>query len=292
MHETTKRKRSLVDYYELKSEEVEDFSKQLFEITNGHPRTLLAAFRDSSKKSSLLSYDTSSSINWVSIRKHAIQYKSEIRELLENYPGGTFDLSKCKAQGENKEKMVSYDIIANNAFISWSGKLEEANLFAPPTVIDFLLRSVYPLRDYLTKILTLQVSVDYPLVFEWMFIKRFIELFSGGEWTPKTLLPSFFDTPLFGNAVFNLKGEIISSPKITDRGSVAAQLDSKTAHPSMWSTLIAQLIYDDSICLKPLPKSASSDALFFANMDNAKKLTLGLAVKNYKTTKFSLSNLD
>jgi len=52
MHETTKSKRSLVDYYGLKSEEVEDFAKQLYEITNGHPRSLLEAFCESPKKSS------------------------------------------------------------------------------------------------------------------------------------------------------------------------------------------------------------------------------------------------
>jgi hypothetical protein len=84
-------------------------------------------------------------------------------------------------------------------------------------------------------------------------------------------------------------------PKITDAGKKSVYLDDETAHPCEWSNLIKQLDKLGDICLKPYPKSSSSDCLLFSrakDKNDTVRVTVGLAVKNYKKAKFSDENLD
>jgi len=84
-------------------------------------------------------------------------------------------------------------------------------------------------------------------------------------------------------------------PKVTSNGSLLPSLDSATAHQDSWSVLMELIDKLGPVCLKPLSKSASSDAFLVGDAKQGTesvKLTLGLAVKNYGSTEFSSPHLS
>ncbi len=94
--------------------------------------------------------------------------------------------------GSISKSTVTHDIIANNMYILWSGELNQAYLTAPTFIQDFFLQNFYPLQQYLAEISNIKnASIDYANVLEWLFFKRFQELFKI-QGTAADKLPSFF----------------------------------------------------------------------------------------------------
>ena len=108
-------------------------------------------------------------------------------------------------------------------------------------------------------------------------------------------MPAFFDTPIFGNCddiAFSMCTRPI--PKITASGSCSSDLDSATAKPDSWGALLEKIDALGDVCLKPLPKSASSDGFLITKpvfRGKPVKVLCGLAVKNYKAKQFSTDHL-
>jgi hypothetical protein len=125
------------------------------------------------------------------------------------------------------------------------------------------------------------VSVNYPNALEWLFLKRFQELFAHPQ-RPRDIHPSFFDTPVFGSCdgvSFSDITQIV--PKISENGDRAPNLDSPTAQPSKWNKLLSLIDPLGRICLKPRDKSSSSEAYLITDakfMGGRYKLTVGLCV--------------
>ena len=93
----------------------------------------------------------------------------------------------------------------------------KAKLYTHPFVKTILENFVLPFKEYLGYVGNVsRVSVDYPNVFEWMFLKRFQELFSSHQ-QPSKIHPLFFDTPVFGS-LSGLSFSIVTRqiPKITN----------------------------------------------------------------------------
>lgn len=194
------------------------------------------------------------------------------------------------------KKELTYAIIANNSFISWEGTIVNAKLYTHPFIKSFLENILLPLQDYLKQVGNAsRVSLDYPTVFEWMFLKRFQEIFSKNQ-QPSKVQPLFFNTPVFGSLcglAFSSTTRLI--PKITKNGNQTADLDSETAHPNNWQSLIRQIDELSDVCLKPRSKSASSDAFLISEATSKNemvKVTVGLAVKNFNSAKFTTTHLE
>jgi hypothetical protein len=188
-------------------------------------------------------------------------------------------------------KILTYDIIANESFISWEGTVQVARLYTHPFVKSILENFLLPFKEYLGYVGNVSsVSLDNPNVFEWMVLKRFQELFVTAQ-NPKDVLPLFFDTAVFGSLCeLSFSSKIRHIPKITKKGKRPADLDSETARPDDWHTLMSQVDKLPNICLKPRSKSASSDALLIAGANSKKgrvTVTVGLAVKNFGKTTFT-----
>ena len=84
------------------------------------------------------------------------------------------------------KKSITYDIIANNSFISWEGTVLNAQLYTHPFVKSILENFLLPFKEYLGYLGNVcRVSLDYPNVFEWMFLKRFQEI-------PTRIVPDYY----------------------------------------------------------------------------------------------------
>ena len=113
---------------------------------------------------------------------------------------------------------------------------------------------------------------------------------------PKNIHPLFFSTKVFGSLCeLSFSSVTQQIPKITKTGKRPADLDSETAHPEDWPTLMTLVDELSDICLKPCSKSASSDAFLIAGAKLKKelvKVTVGLAVKNFHSKKISSKDLE
>ena len=198
--------------------------------------------------------------------------------------------SETDAGGRN----IFHDRIASQAFISWEGTVENAQLYTHPFVNNVLKNYLCPLKEYLEYVGNVsRVSLDYPSVFEWICLKRFQEIFSTPQ-QPNLILPLFFQTEIFGNLCgLSFSNENRHIPKITSRGS-GLNLKDGTCNPDNWHVLMQRIDDLGSICLKPAAKSASSDAFLISGAELNKKsykVTVGLAVKNYGKTELNHDNM-
>ncbi|KAI8819272.1 hypothetical protein BJ741DRAFT_585176 [Chytriomyces cf. hyalinus JEL632] len=281
---------------ELTQQTSEAVAEHLFRQTNGHPRSLLDAFESCHSVDELLQYHKPlEMLNWKEFYEKLVLNEAAVTRLL-NYveSGDTIDLTE--PIDDAGKKRVTLDNIASNSFIAWEGTVLEAKLYLHPTVKMYMENYFMPFREYLKRIGNMtRVSIDFPTVFEWMFLKRFQEIFFQAPNEPRLALPAFFGTPKFGNYTsVSFSKSVRPIPKITSAGSASASLDSDTARPAAWPSLLDS-IGPGPICLKPLSKSASSDAFLIGSAKFGAEsfvLTVGLAVKNYVTTAFSWSHLS
>ncbi|KAI8841086.1 hypothetical protein BJ741DRAFT_646702 [Chytriomyces cf. hyalinus JEL632] len=281
---------------ELTQQTSEAVAEHLFRQTNGHPRSLLDAFESCHSVDELLQYHKPlEMLNWKEFYEKLVLNEPTVTRLL-NYVefGDTIDLTE--PIDDAGKKRVTLDNIASNSFIAWEGTVLKAKLYLHPTVKMYMENYLMPFREYLEHIGNVtRVTIDFPTVFEWMFLKRFQEILFQAPNEPRLALPAFFGTPKFGNYTsVSFSMSVRPIPKITSAGSASASLDSDTARPAAWPRLLDS-IGPGPICLKPLSKSASSDAFLIGSAKFGAEsfvLTVGLAVKNYGTTAFSWSHLS
>ncbi|KAJ3229604.1 hypothetical protein HDU81_005237, partial [Chytriomyces hyalinus] len=265
----------------LTQQDSEAVADHLFRQTNGHPRSLIAAFENCCSVDEIFQYFQPVKMpDWKPFYDKLILNKLEVTKLLRDMESGTLvDLTATIL--DPGRKMVTRDNIATNSFFAWEGTLLEARLYVHPIVKAFMESYVLPFREYLKHVGNVtRVSIDYPNVFEWMFLRRFQEIFSQEPKDPRLALPAFFGTPKFGNyKSVSFSTFVRPIPKITNAGSASASLDSNTGHPDCWPQLL-NLISVGPICLKPLSKSASSDGFLIGTAISGVEsvvLTVGLA---------------
>ena len=287
--------KTIAQYFELSEEQLTLVSDSLFLNTNGHPRSLINALKSCQSFDELLKYNQPVDLSDWKLFNDVLWINKEcVAKLLVFLEEGS-DVNLTQEFKDPGGKSVTYDIIANNSFISWDGTVLNAKLYTHPFVKSILENLLLPFKEYLKYVGNVsRVSVDYSNVFEWMFLKRFQELFlTKGK--PKEVLVDFFDTPVFGSLSalsFSVKTQQI--PKITTKGNRSANLESETAHPDDWHSLMPLVDELSNICLKPRSKSASSDAFLITKtifMGEPFKVTVGLAVKNFGPTEFTSMHL-
>ena len=274
---------TLVDYYKLTDAQADIVAKRLFSQTTGNPRSLLSTFQQCSTKEELMQYVVPSQItNHNEFFTYVLNFKNEIISMLQaSETRSCVDLTKEIA---SQERSIPREIIASNAFISWEGELEAAQLTVSPATIKFLATYFLSLDEFLRLICRNSlVPLDFPEAFEIMLVKRFQQIFETPQ-RPKDILPSFFDSPRFGVCEgLVLCDEMRSMPQIVPGGG-GVRLQDSTADKAAWPLLLQQMDAYPLLCLKPLPRSASSDALFVGNVRVASidyRYTFGIAAKNY-----------
>ncbi|KAJ3342971.1 hypothetical protein HDU83_005867 [Entophlyctis luteolus] len=262
----------------LTPENSQAVADHLFRQTNGHPRSLLAIFGDFSSVDEIFEYFQPRQLpDWKPLYDKLVLNKVPVMNLLQHVESGLpVDLAETIADPGGKT--VTLDNIATNSFFGWEGTLMKARLYVHPIVKEYVENYVLPFREYLKHIGNVAgESIDYPNVFEWMFLRRFQEIFSKEPKDPRLVLPAFFGTAKFGNyKSVSFSGFVRPIPKITNASSASASLDSNTVHP-------------------PLSKSASCDGFLMGTAIcgvESVLLTVGLAIKNYRTTEFSWSHLS
>lgn len=287
--ETSRNGVSLVDFFRLKPEQVNDVARLIFQKSFGHPRTLLDILTECESLEQLERLEQRDDVeDWGKLASYCRDNRDIVIELFEKLNLGIpIDLS---CQVERHGRVLTYDILVSNLSFAWEGEMKNAKLCAPPFLIEFLRQMVLPLRDYLKNILSISaVSINYPTVFEWMFVKRFQEMFVSNH-CPGEVLAEFLGTARFGKLSLKLSPDSIAIPKVTENGNRNPKLTSDTVHPESLGKLMMLLDRMDSICGKPLPLSASPDAIFFTNVAG-KRVSLGIAVKNFTSTSFSNEQL-
>jgi hypothetical protein len=293
----TVEKRTIKEVCELDDDQLNDVAQHLFQQTCGHPRTLLGALKKCRSFSQLMEFSQPIDIdNWALFYGELRKYSTHVSKLLESMGrGGYVDLTE---QVEDVGKrLISKDIIANNCCIAWEGTADQAKLYAAPFILQLMLQYLLPFQEYIRAMASVNFSIDYPTVFEWVCLKRFQEMFRTAQ-CPMDVLPEFFNqSQRFGRCRdVSFANDTRQLPKITTNGNKYPKLDSQTADPTAWPQLLqnieAKMAQEllTSVCLKPLPKSSSSDALLMTQIGDV-LLTLGLAVKNFTSTKFSPADL-
>ena len=280
--------KTLFDYYNLTEDLVEEVTLRLFLQTNGNPRHLLAAFRrcptyEELKQSAGAFHIT----NYYEFYKYIILFKDEVDSLLKAAASNTVvDMSEMIV---SKDGSISREIVAASAFISWEMELEAARLVVSETTTKFIATYFLSLKDFLNLILQnsrLPSFLDFPEAFEIMVMKRFQEIFADKA-CPRDVLPTFFKTPCFGSLRdLTLSTSVRPMPRIIALG-LGRRLQDTTADWTAWPSLLKEVDTYPLLCLKPPPKSASSDAIFAGDVnigDERYRFTLGIAAKNFLST--------
>jgi hypothetical protein len=191
---------------------------------------------------------------------------------------------------------MSYDEVAATALMSWDGGIENATVYAIPSVHTFLSSFLMPFRSFLEDLSKRPASIplSYPDAFELLLMKRFQQMFSS-ECVARDVIRWFFDTEIFGNTRLSLAGDYFHAPKITRIGLKHPTLTSKTADPDAWPDLLKEIDNHESICLKPASESASPDIIFASNgwLDSkAVRVRILIAAKNYFSTYLTESGIE
>ncbi|KAK1933582.1 hypothetical protein P3T76_011796 [Phytophthora citrophthora] len=190
-------KKTIQQHFDLNAEQVAEVAHNLFDVTLGHPRSLLAAFQKCRSYDDLVHYDEIDMpdfIDWVEFSKRIASYAEPLGTMMSRAIDSVTVNMADTWEDVGGEK-VFYDTIANGVGIAWEGTLDKATLYLPPFIQQMILAFLYPLRKYLLKVAKSKVSLDYPAVFEWVCLKRFQELFDKNmksHGCPKDTLPVFF----------------------------------------------------------------------------------------------------
>ncbi len=283
---------TLFDYYKLTDEQADIVAERLFSQTMGNPRFLLKTFKECSTKQELIEYVVPSQItNYYEFFNYVLNNKRDIALMLQDSEARSYvDLTE---EIISQDRSVPLEIIANNSFIAWEGELEAAQLTASPATIKFLATYFLPLDDFLQLIMKDSlVPLDFPEAFEVMLVKRFQQMFATPQ-CPKDILPSFFDSPRFGACEdLVLCDEMRLMPQIIPR----VLLQDSIADKAAWPFHFKQMDSYPSLCLKPPPRSASSDALFVGNVRVGSieyRYTFAIAAKSYdKSSKADKSDIE
>jgi hypothetical protein len=279
----------------LDQDKVHKVVKHFFKETCGHPRSLLTAFLKCDSFDKLISFEEEITIPmsfYKTLSKYKIQAKTLVQNLVTDVPINLLDTFM-----DEGNKKITYDLLANNLLITWEGEINSAKLYTNPEVLHYIQQYEMPLKNYIHHIVNARVSLDYSVVFEWIFLKRFQEMFHSAT-KPMDVSPRFFRTEVFGkldNVEFG--NETIVFPKFTSQSANPPDLLSATANPKHLSSLLEKVDFKmvetgiQSICLKPKGKSAFSDVVLISR-SMGKRLTIGLTVKNYCGASFTNNHLE
>ncbi|KAJ3405070.1 hypothetical protein HDU80_001966, partial [Chytriomyces hyalinus] len=248
----------------LTQQDLESLAKYLFQETNGNPRSLLEVLEKCHTLEEIRQYSVPLEFSDLRLFQEKLLYnKNEVHQLLVKAESGdAVDLTAVVLDaGQRPMPLVN---IVSNSLMAWEGRIAKAHVRISPKLKQFIEGQILPFKDYLKHVGSVsRVSIDYATVFEWMFLKRFQELFLLSK-EPGHALPAFFRTPKFGQYKSVQFGDMVRSiPKITDKGSKSPELDSNCI-------LIGRAV---------------------AEVDAAVILTVGLAVKNYASTPFMWKDL-
>jgi hypothetical protein len=298
----------LSEHYGLDDSQIQLVSQLLYAQTNGHPRSMLKFLRGCNSFQDFLELEPQKIIHyWKPYKEVVIRNKMVVKYLVQAIQEKRkVDLSEIWDPADTiRSKSVPLDVIATSVGFVWDGCVNDATLHIHSSLLEILDNYSNSLQDYLKRINTCNdISLDCPNAFEWMFISRLQEIFSTKH-SPRSVLPAFFDTPLFGRCdglVFEKFVQLL--PKITSRvrksDSVHGFSDN-TLSPLSFFFLRGDIDIPETIALKALPNSASPDAIFAANVNlpcrGPVRLTLGVALKCYKQgtdceQEFSREQLD
>ncbi|KAJ3092700.1 hypothetical protein HDU96_002638 [Phlyctochytrium bullatum] len=278
---------------------VEHAAKHLFEQTYGNPREILKALQKCRTYEDILSYvDPLRPKNFEKVYERLYREHRVLIDLLAKARRKErVDLTKPREDaGRRTARLVD---VVNNAHIAWDNSMDDADLYVPPIVQAFLDTFSLPLRRFIALLgdtLSRNISLNYPIVFEWIVLKRFQEIFLS-PMQPGKAHPKFFNTPLFGQCESVLfYPEILPFPKISERGREKPDLNSATASVESWPALLNLIEdLDKPVSFKPAPMSASPDAFLMCDAYRGSRpvaLTVGLAVKNYSGSNLSHNHID
>jgi hypothetical protein len=125
-------------------------------------------------------------------------------------------------------------------------------------------------------------------------MKRFQELFASPS-RPNDVLPSFFDTSKFGQCENLVFCDLVPRMRKVTSVSHGTRLQDLTVNRNVWPSLIAEMDLYQSLCLKSLSLSASSDVIFVSNVScgsDTKRMTVGITAKNFNKTVAGLSDIE
>ena len=278
--------KTLFDYYKLTEDLVEEVALRLFSQTTGNPRFLIQAFtrcrtyeelKQSAGRFQITNYDE--------FYNYIIPIKDDVNYLIQAAASNNVvDLSSMIV---SRERSISLEIVAKNAFIAWEMDLEAAQLIVSETTTKFFAAYFLPLKDFLDLILKNSgIPLDFPEAFAIMLMKRFQEMFVD-KICPKDVLPSFVNTPCLGSLQdLILSTSVRPMPRMMI-GGAGRRLQDTTADWTAWPGLLKEMDAYPLLCLKPPPKSASPDAIFVGDVNIGSKnyrYTLGIAAKNFLNT--------
>ena len=288
---------TLQQHFHLDDSQLRNVANHLFSEVNGRPRLLVVALRTSKDYTSLRAWKKPQDhIRWPHFLRAARRKMNASVMLVHSILSGTsVDLTQQYDEGG---KLLPLDLIATEIGLSWDGNLCEATLFADQLLLQQVMGYGLSFEDYLDSISKqVSVSLDFPTVFqvEWIFALGFTSMFAEAN-APKVVRPSFFATEVFGTLDFvKLHRNRHPLPKITGTGSLLADLSGSTAHWSIWPQLLQLMDRYGPCTWKPGHMSASPDVILTTDIPYCgymAQLTIGLAVKCYKTSELTKSQIS
>lgn len=288
--------RSIMEFFNIKSDQLEIISQHLFLASCGNPRSLSRILRKTKNCISILTFQEHlRHLELSSILSHVKLYQAEVYDfLMKEKQGIPIDLTKEVENCKNRSKMEYHQVASNAGFI-WHGNLEEATLQISEPLRNFIEYDGISLNEFLENFNNAQILTDDALCLEWIFFKRMLDLFSE-SFTPSLVLPFFFGSNVFGN----LKGlyllqKVKFFPKITARAFCKSDSNSKTATIEAAGAIIDEAFKESYASLFPRSKSCSPDAIFLTKAKDGnfqKKVLIAVSVKNFSTTKLGEQTIN
>ena len=300
LSQTTKMKdgkeTTLADYFGIAQEEIPLYAKEIQDVTNGHPRSMLDLLKHSESKPDLMRFDgkgqTVDVANWT---KSLIPHTAVIRKLLKAINGNAkIDLTQPAFPVKRSR---SLEELLPTFLIRYEGEITSATLFASSFALKHLSGMFSPFREFISLYTRItDLKFDHAANFETCCLKRFQEIFGSSISSPASeLLPNVFKTTTLGMLEgFSATSEVVSIPQVKEDGKPFTSMDQETVKLTDWPQLLAEMVKLAPCCFTPLAKSASSDVIIMSEgilHGTPCFVTIGLAAKCYSSAT-ELSNAE
>ncbi|TMW57766.1 hypothetical protein Poli38472_014369 [Pythium oligandrum] len=189
---------TLVDRWGLTSLELEeDATSVLFDLSGGHPGTIMRFLRDYTTYESFKLYAIGD--NWLDFYRDAWRWRGILQDWIVTFrlPRGNtriIDLSRAEMLEDDKWVDISYGEVMRHCHLLWEGTLIEASVFAHPVVEDAIMNVVLPLNLYALRVCEMapRRTLSYAMAFQWMCVKRLQDLIDQ-LLVPRVASPLFFE---------------------------------------------------------------------------------------------------
>jgi len=275
----------------LENADLDNFCKQLYDVTGGHPRSLLICVSNEDPQAPLP--DTEMGILLADVKRSVQSYPLTIRKLLNDSRRGEVDLTEVVHLPGGKS--ISREFFATRIHCGIGNNLKSSRLMIMPPILHYLETYFQPFMNYLIdlgsrikpalaidKIIDRRDrSLDKSRVFERMLVEWFLSIAHNSNTTWAEKLDNLWPLNSFiGPTVWHLDGAKLEEGELILQEDKESQKEG-TISISKLANKIANYLNTGEIHLYfPAPKSCSPDIIIIPPV-TSQKFLIGVQAKCY-----------